>query len=159
VSDPVAKKAMKQLAKLTFVVLFCGLTAVAATSDIKVDQVGYLPDAPKIAFVVADGKPTQFLVRRKQDNSVVFRGKLSMLCLTLTQAIKYKPQISLSSKRPVSFILKLKGLGRVGILQSQKMYIAALTIFQCERSMASAVEPLSIWDVSIAAHPPVTARW
>jgi len=51
--------------------------APPATTAIKVDQVGYLPGAPKIVIVVSDHPATDFTVRRTSDNSVAFRGKLS----------------------------------------------------------------------------------
>lgn len=52
--------------------------AVSPTTDIKVDQVGYLPSAPKIALVAAASTTaSDFVVRRSTDDSVVLRGKLS----------------------------------------------------------------------------------
>jgi len=52
--------------------------AQTATTSIKVDQVGYLPDAPKIALLSASGSnPQNFLIKRTKDNSVAFQGKLS----------------------------------------------------------------------------------
>jgi endoglucanase len=42
---------------------------------IKVDQVGYPLDSPKIAFVSA--RADSFLVRRSSDNAVVYQGKLT----------------------------------------------------------------------------------
>lgn len=51
--------------------------AAGPTNQIKVDQVGYLSFAPKIAFVVSANPADEFTVRRKQDDSLVFHGKLS----------------------------------------------------------------------------------
>src|SRR5271165_1479982 len=51
--------------------------AASPTLDIKVDQVGYLPSAPKIALVASATPATDFAVRRSSDDSVVLRGKLS----------------------------------------------------------------------------------
>ena len=51
--------------------------AAGPTNQIKVDQVGYLSFAPKIALVVATNPAADFAVRRKQDGSLVFQGKLS----------------------------------------------------------------------------------
>ncbi len=51
--------------------------AAAPTLEIKVDQVGYLPDAPKLALVVSKNAGDDFTVRRSGDGSVVFRGKLA----------------------------------------------------------------------------------
>jgi len=49
----------------------------APTPDIKVDQAGYLPDAPKVALVVSKAAGDTFVVRRARDGQVVFRGTLS----------------------------------------------------------------------------------
>jgi endoglucanase len=51
--------------------------AAAATTAIKVDQIGYLPNAPKLAFVVSDKPASEFLLRKAEDSSIVFRGRLS----------------------------------------------------------------------------------
>lgn len=55
----------------------CATVSAAPTTEIKVDQVGYLPNAPKIAFVVSSNATGEFTVRRKKDDSVAFAGKLS----------------------------------------------------------------------------------
>ena len=66
------------LSCLLFVV--CGTPAVAAptpppaTLDVKVDQVGYLPASPKVAFVVAGKATGGFLVRRLKDGKIAWRG-------------------------------------------------------------------------------------
>ena len=49
--------------------------AEAPTVAIKVDQVGYLLDSPKVALVSAPAEA--FEVRRSSDNAVVFHGKLA----------------------------------------------------------------------------------
>jgi endoglucanase len=50
--------------------------AVEPTSAIKLDQVGYLPDAPKLAMVVA-GTPGQvFFLHRAADDETVYSGAL-----------------------------------------------------------------------------------
>jgi len=53
-----------------------GAYAAAPTADIKVDQAGYLPGAPKVALVVSQTLAKDFTVRRAGSDSVVFRGKL-----------------------------------------------------------------------------------
>ncbi len=65
--------------KLPLVVfLFVSLCALASgpTTDIKVDQVGYLPGAPKVAIVVAQSPATEFTVRQANDGSIAFKGTL-----------------------------------------------------------------------------------
>jgi endoglucanase len=51
--------------------------AADPTSGIKVDQAGYLPEAPKIALVVPAKAGGDFVVRNSATNAVAFRGKLS----------------------------------------------------------------------------------
>jgi endoglucanase len=67
----------------TWLVFFFALPALAAspTGEIKVDQAGYLPNAPKIAMVVSGKVATEFLVRRAGDGLVVFHGPLSAAAL------------------------------------------------------------------------------
>jgi endoglucanase len=50
--------------------------AAGPTTDIKVDQAGYLPGAPKIALVASTAPATRFAVRRAGDGSVAFEGAL-----------------------------------------------------------------------------------
>ena len=60
------------------VISVCVASAWAApTTAIKVDQVGYLPHARKLAFVVTPQPATEFLLRSVADSSVSFRGRLS----------------------------------------------------------------------------------
>lgn len=61
---------------LVIMVCIVGVAA-APTTDIKVDQVGYLPNSRKLAFVVAGQTGTEFLLRKVNDKSIVFRGRLS----------------------------------------------------------------------------------
>jgi Glycosyl hydrolase family 9/Cellulase N-terminal ig-like domain len=60
--------------------LFLAAAAFAATPtlEIKVDQAGYLPDAPKVAIVVSKAASGEFTVRKSANNAVAFRGKLAV---------------------------------------------------------------------------------
>src|SRR5271157_2392967 len=51
--------------------------AAAPTTDIKVDQVGYLNTAPKVALVSSKTAAAGFTVRAAKNGSVAFRGKLA----------------------------------------------------------------------------------
>jgi endoglucanase len=53
------------------------LFAATPTTEIKVDQLGYLPVLPKVAMVTAKAGASEFTVRDAQSESVVFRGKLA----------------------------------------------------------------------------------
>ena len=61
------------------ILLLTSFFAVAATptTKIKVDQVGYLLDSPKVAMVVSITPATDFTVRRAGNGSAVFQGKLT----------------------------------------------------------------------------------
>ncbi len=50
---------------------------MAASLNVKVDQAGYLPRAPKLAMVVSSNAATGFQVHRTSDGLVVFQGQLS----------------------------------------------------------------------------------
>ncbi len=61
-----------------YLILFAlPLLAAAPTAEIKVDQAGYLPQAPKIAFVVAKSPAADFTVRAAANDAIMLRGKLS----------------------------------------------------------------------------------
>ena len=64
--------------RVLLIVVICVVTASAApTADIKIDQVGYLPQARKLALVVANETATEFLLRNTDDSAIIFRGRLS----------------------------------------------------------------------------------
>jgi len=65
--------------KPTIGVFLFALTAVAASPvrEIKLDQAGYLPGAPKVAMVVAAVPASEFSVHRAADGSVVYKGQLT----------------------------------------------------------------------------------
>jgi endoglucanase len=57
--------------------LAASLFAADPTLEIKVDQVGYLPNASKIAIVAAKKPATEFTVNQSKDGKPIFRGTLS----------------------------------------------------------------------------------
>jgi endoglucanase len=66
------------IARVVFAVAGAALASAAdVTPAIHVDQVGYLPLAPKIAIVAAAAPATTFTVRRAADDRTVFTGNLS----------------------------------------------------------------------------------
>jgi endoglucanase len=62
---------------IVLVLLTASLLAAAPTTDIKVDQVGYLNGAPKVALVASRTAGMEFTVRSAENGGVVFRGKLT----------------------------------------------------------------------------------
>lgn len=64
--------------RILLLVIICVVSASAApTTAIKVDQVGYLPQARKLAFVVTTRPAAEFLVRKADDGDSVFHGRLT----------------------------------------------------------------------------------
>lgn len=63
------------LAILCFIAISGAVAADGKSVQIKVDQVGYLPDNPKLALVTAQA--TTFEVKNAADNATVFKGELS----------------------------------------------------------------------------------
>ena len=62
-----------------FLLLLVAIPALAAgpTTDIKVDQVGYLTGAPKVALVASKAAASEFTVRRAADGKVAFHAALA----------------------------------------------------------------------------------
>lgn len=66
------------------VILLCTLFLTVAvvlaanpTTDIRLDQAGYLPDMPKLAMVVSKAPAKDFSIRKASDGTVVFLGRLT----------------------------------------------------------------------------------
>lgn len=68
--------AEKLLAGIGCLLMAAPALAADPTIRIKLDQAGYLPALPKVALVSGNTRASDFTVRRAQDGSVVFRGKL-----------------------------------------------------------------------------------
>ena len=62
----------------TILLLLAGRAlAASATTEIKVDQVGYPPGAPKVALLASKTAASEFTVRRAGDGGVALRGTLA----------------------------------------------------------------------------------
>ncbi len=91
--------------------------AAAPTLEIKVDQVGYLPDAPKRAFVVHEERAGQapvqtFLVRRAKDGSVAFRGDLQAATFDPDSADNVEAADFTGLSESGNFYLEIPGVGK-----------------------------------------------
>lgn len=81
------------------------------TLNIKVDQVGYLPTASKIAMVVAPAA-THFVVRRVGDDKVVFRGELSAPAADPNSGDTVQAADFTGLRQEGRFYLEVAGVGR-----------------------------------------------
>lgn len=88
---------------------------MAATTDIKVDQVGYLPSAVKLAMVVpskAGAGVRDFTLRRVANDSVAYKGTLSAPVSDANSGDNVQSADFSSVKETGSFYLDVPGVGR-----------------------------------------------
>ncbi len=81
------------------------------TADIKVDQVGYLPTAPKVAMVTTSRAAGTFVVRRSGDGEVALRGKLSGPAADANSGDRVQTADFSSLKKEGRFFLEVPGVG------------------------------------------------
>jgi endoglucanase len=93
-------------------VLLSAAPAGPPTVDIKVDQVGYPLDAPKLAFVVADGDAAHFVVRKAGPGAVVFEGELSAPVADVDTGDHVRVADFSKLKQTRAFYLDVPGVGR-----------------------------------------------
>jgi endoglucanase len=96
-----------------FFLLFCGaaLFAQAPVVDIKVDQAGYAPRAPKIALVVAKEPAAEFSVR-DAGGKVAFRGKLAAAVEGPDSGDRVQAADFTKLTKPGKYSIDVPGVGR-----------------------------------------------
>jgi endoglucanase len=95
----------------TFPLLAAVLTA-SPTTEIKVDQAGYLPSRPKIAFVVSKAAAATFVVRRARDGGVAFEGRLAAPADDADSGDLVRAADFTKLTEPGSYYLDVAGAGR-----------------------------------------------
>ncbi|MGO9230449.1 MAG: glycoside hydrolase family 9 protein [Bryobacteraceae bacterium] len=125
--------------KIPFLLLACSTAFAAdASLQIKLDQVGYLPDAPKIAVVAAEKPAAEFLVRRTAGDAVVLRGKLTAARPDADSG----DAVQLADFSPLAdsgrYYLEVPGVGRswnfaIGADVYQRAYYLAMRSFYGQR--------------------------
>jgi endoglucanase len=86
--------------------------AAPPTADIKVDQAGYLPSAPKLAFVTAPAASGAFTLRRASGDAVVFRGTLGSPSSDELSGDTVRTADFTSFKNSGTYYLDVAGVGR-----------------------------------------------
>jgi endoglucanase len=95
------------------VLLFSLLTvAPAPTTQIKVDQVGYLPRATKVALTVSSRPADAFNVRRARDGSVAFSGTLAAPVDDADSGDRVQAADFTSLEETGTYYLDVPGVGR-----------------------------------------------
>jgi endoglucanase len=98
---------------ILLLLLSCGAAYGATpTVAIKVDQVGYLSDAPKIALVVSNEHASDFIVRRSTDDSIAFRGKLVAAVFDANSGDEVRAAEFTKLRERGTFYLEVRGVGR-----------------------------------------------
>ncbi|MFL6227179.1 MAG: glycoside hydrolase family 9 protein, partial [Pyrinomonadaceae bacterium] len=93
-------------------VLLFSLLTVAPTAQIKVDQVGYLPRAAKVAFVVSATTADAFNVRRSRDDSIAFSGRLAPALADADSGDRVQAADFTKLEESGSYYLDVPGVGR-----------------------------------------------
>lgn len=86
--------------------------AADPTVDIKVDQAGYLPGFPKIAFVAAKQPAADFMVLESPKGNVVLRGKLSAPSADADSGDRLQTADFSRITRGGSYYIEVPGVGR-----------------------------------------------
>jgi endoglucanase len=129
---------MKQV--LTAAVVFCcallGCTQEQSISAIKLDQVGYLTSAEKVAVVTAPAH--SFVVKRAVDGKVVFEGKLSAAAKDADTGDTVQSADFTKLRQPGKYYLEVPGVGSswrfsIGPDAFSRTYYLAMRAFYGQR--------------------------
>lgn len=116
--------------------------SASPTVEIKLDQVGYEPGAPKIALVVAQQAGTKFQVRRALDSTVVFEGKLSAPMQDADSGDSVQTADFTALGKDGAYYLDVSGVGRswdfsIGKDVYQRAYYLAMRSYYGQRCGAA----------------------
>ena len=140
--SPLSSKSTKELvflvglAALFIVPMVLARAQEAPTTAIKVDQVGYPLDAPKVALVSAPGKT--FQLKRSTDNGVVFTGTLAQPEADASTRDQVQAADFSSFNKPGAYYIEIPGVGRswnftLGPNIYQRAYYMAMRGFYGQR--------------------------
>ena len=103
---------MQRVSIAILVILSAVLNAAAenAITNIKVDQVGYPSNSPKIALVSAAGRT--FSLKRVSDNAVVFDGKLGPATQDPSSGDQVQSADFSTFRQPGNYYIDVPGVGR-----------------------------------------------
>ena len=101
---------------MRFILFACVLVgpalAAAPTTDIKVDQVGYLPALPKVAFVSSKAPAAEFTIREAEGGSIVYRGKLTAPAEDADSGDRIQAADFTKLTRTGAYYIEVPGVGR-----------------------------------------------
>jgi endoglucanase len=88
------------------------LFAAAPVADIKLDQAGYLPKAPKLALVATASPAESFVVKRASDDKAVFSAKLGAPVADADSGDRVQTADFTAFDKPGAYYLEVPGVGR-----------------------------------------------
>jgi endoglucanase len=101
---------------MNLVVVACVLASLhqsaPSSAAIKLDQAGYLPEAPKVALVVADGSANSFTIVKQADGVIAFRGMLGGPIADPDSGDRVRVADFSSVRTPGSYFMEIVGVGR-----------------------------------------------
>jgi endoglucanase len=131
-----------RLIALVFLVPCLCTHAVEPTTAIPLNQAGYLPAAPKVAFVVIDpassSEHNEFVVRRVSDDTVVFRGTAGTPVDDPDSGDRVRPLDFSEVRDSGRYVLEIPGAGRswpfeIGTSVYREVYSLAMRAFYGQR--------------------------
>jgi endoglucanase len=116
---------------------FLLMLASEPTTAIKVDQVGYLPDAPKVAIVVAEGA-AKYQLKRAGNGKVVDEGALSEAAADANSGDRVQQADFSKVKAPGKYYLEVPGVGKsytfeIGYEAYRRAYVLAMRSYYGQR--------------------------
>ena len=83
----------------------------APATAIRIDQVGYLPDGPKVAMVVGDAAAAKFELRSEPDGRIVFSGELGEPVRDENSGDRVRAADFSSVRQAGRYVLSVPGVG------------------------------------------------
>src|SRR4051812_29223552 len=105
-------KPNKVVQTVCVLILAATVFAAAPTLEIKVDQVGYLTNAAKVALVAAKTPASEFTLNQAKDGKIVLTGKLSEPLEDGDSGDKVQAADFSSWVKPGTYFVDVAGVGR-----------------------------------------------
>src|SRR5271157_3863874 len=139
-----ARLPIPSIGLILLTIFFLGTMGTAYAAEvgsipIKVDQVGYLPGASKVAVVTAAA--TTFEVKRASANVTVFKGTLGPASLDADSGDSVQIADFTKLRQAGTYYLDVPGVGRSWTFSIRRDVFLHTYIWPCARSTASAAAP------------------
>lgn len=103
---------IRQMRSICLLLIAAASFAATPTTEIKVDQAGYPTAARKVALVASKTAGAEFTLRKAQDDSIVFRGKLGAAVEDADSGDRVQPADFSAYQRGGTYYIDVPGAGR-----------------------------------------------